>query len=238
MEKQPVTEIGTKLDERLRHIAFIMDGNGRWAKKRGMPRTAGHRAGAKTFQKIAKYCAARGLQAMTVYAFSTENWKRPKEEVDAIMDLLEQYLDDSEKALREYSISIRVIGDITLLRPTLQKKILLLQERTRNNDMILNIAINYGARMELCQAAQRLIDAGVKTVTEEALSAALYTAECPDPDMIVRTGGDYRISNFLLWQAAYAELYFTDVLWPDLTENDVEEAIRVFYSRSRRYGGV
>ena len=227
-----------KADDRLKSVAIIMDGNGRWAKRRLLPRTKGHEKGAAIIEDVLKVFREIGVKYLTLYAFSTENWKRPKEEVDAIMDLLEQYLDDSEKALREYSISIRVIGDITLLRPTLQQKILLLQERTQNNDMILNIAINYGARMELCQAAQRLIDAGVKTVTEEVLSAALYTAECPDPDMIVRTGGDYRISNFLLWQAAYAELYFTDVLWPDLTEDDVEQAIRVFYSRSRRYGGV
>ena len=238
MSNQASLENTAKLDERLRHIAFIMDGNGRWAKNRGMPRTAGHRAGAKTFQKIAKYCADRGLCAMTVYAFSTENWKRPKEEVDAIMDLLEQYLNESEKALKDYSISVRVIGDVIALRPSLQQKINALQKRTEGNDMILNIAINYGARMELCHAYEQLIARGVTKVTEDDISAALYTAGCPDPDMIVRTGGDYRISNFLLWQAAYAELYFTDVLWPDLTEQDVEKAIQAFYSRSRRYGGV
>ena len=225
------------LDGRLRHIAFIMDGNGRWAQKRGLPREQGHKVGAKAFRNIALHCEKLGLEAMTVYAFSTENWKRPQREVDAIMDLLENYIDSSEKELEGHSVRFCFIGDRAPLRPALQDKMTALEQKTAQERMVLNIAINYGARAEICRAAEQLRASG-EAVTEQALSEAMYTAHCGDPDMIVRTGGDLRISNFLLWQAAYAELYFTDKLWPDLTPDDVDCAIEDFYSRKRRYGGL
>lgn len=225
------------LDERLSHIAFIMDGNGRWATMRGLPREHGHRAGAKAFQNVAQYCEKLGLQAMTVYAFSTENWKRPAREVESIMNLLEEYIDSCEKELQGHSVQFHFIGDRTPLRPILREKMDRLEQMTKDNRMILNIAVNYGSRAELCHAIERLHATG-NDVTEEAVSQALYTAHCADPDLIVRTGGDLRISNFLLWQAAYAELYFTDRLWPDFGPADVDAAIRTYYSRQRRYGGV
>ncbi len=231
-KKQPVVP-----DERLKHIAFIMDGNGRWAKKRNMPREYGHRAGAKAFREIALHCESLGLTAMTVYAFSTENWKRPAREVDAIMDLLEEYIDSCEKQLTDHSVRFCFIGDRTPLRPALQKKMTDLEQKTKNERMILNIAVNYGARAELCRAAEQLRHSK-EPVTEEQMADVLSTAHCGDPDMIIRTGGDLRISNFLLWQAAYAELYFSDKLWPDFKPADVDVAIRDFYSRKRRYGGI
>jgi undecaprenyl diphosphate synthase len=226
-----------ELDERLSHIAFIMDGNGRWAKQHGLPREQGHRAGAKAFQRIAKHCEALGLRAMTVYAFSTENWKRPAREVEAIMDLLEEYIDSCESELKDHSVQFHFIGDRLPLRSSLKEKMDQLEQKTANNRMILNIAVNYGARAELCRAIE-LLQARGESVNEQAVNRALYTAHSGDPDLIVRTGGDLRISNFLLWQAAYAELYFTDTLWPDFAPSDVDKAITEFYSRQRRYGGV
>lgn len=222
---------------RLHHIAFIMDGNGRWAQKRKMPREHGHRVGAKTFQTIALHCEKLGLDVMTVYAFSTENWKRPAHEVEAIMDLLEKYIDTCEKELEGHSVRFCFIGDRTPLRPVLQQKMAALEERTAQERMVLNIAINYGARAELCRAAEQLRQRG-EEITEEAMSAEMYTAHCGDPDLIVRTGGDLRISNFLLWQAAYAELYFTNVLWPDFGPAEIDAAVEAFYKRKRRFGGV
>jgi undecaprenyl diphosphate synthase len=202
-----------------------------------LPREQGHRAGAKAFQTVAQYCEKLGLQAMTVYAFSTENWKRPAREVEAIMDLLEEYIDSCEKELKDHSVQFHFIGDRTPLRPALKAKMDRLEEITRNNRMILNIAVNYGARAELCRALETL-KSEERAISEQSISEALYTAHSGDPDMIVRTGGDLRISNFLLWQAAYAELYFTDKLWPDFGPSDVDAAIFEFYSRQRRYGGV
>ena len=225
------------LDDRLRHIAFIMDGNGRWAQKRSMPREYGHRAGAKTFRKIVLYCEELGLSALTVYAFSTENWKRPPREVQAIMDLLDEYIDRCEQELQGHDVRFCFLGDKSPLRPELSQKMTELEERTKDGRMVLNIAVNYGGRAELCRAVERLRSYDAP-VTEEAVQNALYTAHCCDPDIIVRTGGDMRISNFLLWQAAYSELYFSAKLWPDFTERDVDAVIEDFYSRKRRYGGV
>ena len=230
--RRPVT-----LDGRLRHIAFIMDGNGRWAQKRGLPREQGHQMGARAFRRLALHCESLGFEAMTVYAFSTENWKRPAREVEAIMNLLDEYIDQCEKELEGHDVRFCFLGDKTPLRPELQAKMIALEHKTLQGRMILNIAVNYGGRAEICHAAQALQDSGT-AVTEEALSRAMYTAHCPDPDVIVRTGGDQRISNFLLWQAAYAELYFSDKLWPDFSPEDVDEVIHNFYSRKRRYGGV
>ncbi len=237
-EKDNKKNAAVKVDANFRHIAFIMDGNGRWAKKRGMPREYGHKAGAETFRKICSYCHEIGFKAVTVYAFSTENWKRPKHEVDAIMNLLDGFLDELMRDYEKCSNRIRFIGDTSVLTPVLKEKIAYAESLNPDSDRIINIALNYGGRAELAHAFNSLVADGKTTVTEEDISNALYTAESGDPDMIVRTGGDLRISNFLLWQAAYAELYFTDKLWPDLTSSDVDDMVRDFYSRKRRYGGL
>jgi undecaprenyl diphosphate synthase len=223
-----------KVDERLKHIAFIMDGNGRWANARNKPREFGHKKGAQVFREITEYCHKIGIKCITVYAFSTENWKRPEHEVNAIMKLLDEYLD---RQMPE-NATIRFIGDISMLEPRLVKKIRSIEEKTKGFDCILNVAMNYGARAELTYAFNKLIESGKTSVTEADINSALYTGDCPDPDLIVRTGGDLRISNFLLWQAAYSELYFTDTLWPDMTSQSVDDAIIAFYSRKRRYGGL
>ena len=222
------------VDDRLKHIGFIMDGNGRWANKRGMPREFGHKKGVEVFREITEYCHEIGVQCVTVYAFSTENWKRPQREVDAIMKLLDEYLDKTSSK----DVRVRFIGDTSKLDPKLIAKIESVEERTRNGKATLNVAINYGSRAEIVNAYNRLMAQGKETITEEDLESALYTAGCPDPDLIIRTGGDLRISNFLLWQAAYSELYFTDTLWPDMTTDDVDAAIENFYSRKRRFGGL
>ncbi len=227
-----------RLDDAFRHIAFIMDGNGRWAKRRGMPREYGHRVGCETFKRICTYCADRGFETITVYAFSTENWKRPRHEVEAILGLLEHYLDELMADATSLRAKIRFIGDPVVLSPELRDKMTRVEAMNPDSTKVVNIALNYGGRAELVHAFNSMTAAGVQTATEADISGALYTAACGDPDMIVRTGGDLRISNFLLWQAAYAELYFTDKLWPDLTTDDVEAIIEDFYSRKRRYGGV
>ena len=237
-EKKKKTAEAVRVDDGFRHIAFIMDGNGRWAKKRSMPREYGHKAGAETMRRISTYCNEIGFKAITFYAFSTENWKRPKNEVDAIMALLDTFLDELIRDHKKYSNRIRFIGDTSVLTEGLREKIAFAESINPDSDEIVNIAVNYGGRAELAHAFNTLAAAGKTEISEEDISSALYTRESGDPDMIVRTGGDLRISNFLLWQAAYAELYFTDKLWPDLTTNDVDEIVRDFYSRKRRYGGL
>ena len=227
-----------KLDERLRHIAIIMDGNGRWATKRGLPREAGHKQGANAFRKIIQYCEKIGLGALTVYAFSTENWARPKKEIDSIMSLLDQYVSECEKDIGKYNVYYHFIGDLSRFDEGLRKRIEKIERQTENNDFMLNIAFNYGGRSELARAFERLAEKGKTHVSEADISAELYTVRSGDPDLIIRTGGDLRISNFLLWQAAYAELYFTDTLWPDFGPAELDCAIRDFYTRKRRYGGV
>lgn len=222
------------VDERLKHIAFIMDGNGRWANARNKPREFGHKKGAQVFREITEYCHKIGIKYITVYAFSTENWKRPQNEVNAIMKLLDEYLDHQMPE----NATIRFIGDISMLDPKLIKKIQKIEETTAGHESVLNVALNYGSRAELTMAFNKLLQSGKDSVTEEDINSALYTGTCPDPDLIVRTGGDLRISNFLLWQAAYSELYFTDTLWPDMTGKNVEEAVKDFYTRKRRYGGL
>lgn len=222
------------VDERLRHIAFIMDGNGRWANKRGMPREYGHKKGVEVFKEITEYCHKIGVQCVTVYAFSTENWKRPQREVESIMKLLDEYLDKSSSE----DVRVRFIGDTSRLDPAIVKKIEAVEERTKDGKSTLNVALNYGSRSEIVMACNKLISEGKSEISESDLNSALYTGDCPDPDLIVRTGGDLRISNFLLWQAAYSELYFTDTLWPDMKPKDVDKAIADFYSRKRRFGGL
>ncbi len=229
---------GMRVDQSLRHIAFIMDGNGRWAKKRGMPRTFGHKEGVKTFELIADYCAKIGLEAVTVYAFSTENWKRPQDEVDALMKLVEQYLDEFAKKANDMSVELHMIGDMSVFPQSLQNKIDKVESLSKGKPCKLCVAFNYGGRDEIVHACNALIAQGKQHVTAEDICRSLYTADIPDPDLIVRTGGEMRLSNFLLWQAAYSEFYATEKLWPDMKPEDVDMAIEAFYKRSRRFGGI
>lgn len=222
------------------HIAIIMDGNGRWAKKRSLPRSAGHAAGAKTFKDIARYCNKIGIRYLTVYAFSTENWKRPQEEVDGIMNLLRDYLKDATNFKAE-NIKLNFIGDFTPLSEDILQ--LIEKDEAESADatgLQVNIALNYGGRDEIVHAVRKMAEAGVRPaeISESAVSEALYTAGQPDPDLIIRPGGEYRLSNFLIWQAAYAEYWFTDVLWPDFSPKDIDAAVEAFSRRNRRYGGV
>ncbi len=229
---------GVQVDDRLQHIAFIMDGNGRWAKKRGMPREFGHSYGAATFKKIGRYCEKIGLKYMTVYAFSTENWKRPQKEVDAIMKLFDEYIEECFLEMEEDNVHFRFIGNLSVFPETLRAKMDRIDRETAHKPFILNIAVNYGGREEIVHACNELIKAGKAEITEDDISRHLYTLECPEPDLIVRTGGDLRSSNFLLWQSAYAEYYFTKILWPDFSPKDVDDAVNAFYGRKRRFGGV
>ena len=227
-----------------RHIAIILDGNGRWAKKRGLPRTAGHAAGAETFRRIATYCKNIGVNYLTVYAFSTENWSRPEEEVKSIMKLLDRYLREAIATMERDHIKMKILGDVSILSPSLRAEIEQTNEiSSRYEGFQANICLNYGGRAEILQAAKRYaVDAskGVAPadLTEEAFSSYLYSAGIPDPDLLIRPGGEKRISNFLLWQCAYSEFYFTDVLWPDFTPEELDKAIAEFSRRDRRFGGV
>ena len=221
----------------LKHIAFIMDGNGRWATKRNQIREMGHRAGAENLKKIVRLCGDIGIHAVTVYAFSTENWQRPAMEVTAIMQLLDRFIKDAKEDNDKNKIRYVFLGDKSGLAPALADKCTELEQLTENNPSLLNIALNYGGRAELVYACRKLAERGGE-ITEADVSAALYTGHCGDPDLIVRTAGEYRLSNFLLWQSAYAELYFTDTLWPDFSETDLSAAVMEFSRRKRRYGGV
>lgn len=222
----------------VKHIAFIMDGNGRWAKKRRKPREYGHKAGAQTFERIVEYCGDIGIKAVTVYAFSTENWKRPKTEIEALFRIFADYIDNRADTLMKKNVRLIFIGDRSVFSDALRKKMDAVEKRTENNEKMLYIGINYGGRAEICNAVNELIAEGRKSVTESDITAHMYTKLSPDPDLIVRTGGEYRLSNFLLWQSAYSELYITDTLWPDMTEKDVDEAILEYNRRNRRYGGL
>ncbi len=225
-------------DEQLKHIAFIMDGNGRWAKKRKLPREIGHKYGSETLRKVVDYCNKSGIKIITVYAFSTENWKRPKKEVDSIIRLLNNYLDECIANIDKNDLSYRFIGDTSVLDNTLIEKIKFSEEKSKGRNNILNIAFNYGGRNELVHAFNVLMSENRTCVSESDIDEKLYTAGCSEPDLLIRTGGEKRLSNFLLWQASYSELYFTDVLWPDFSMDDLQEAIKDFYSRKRRYGGI
>ncbi len=236
MENYTIDDVKTAVAQsRLNHIAFIMDGNGRWAKARGLPREAGHKVGAENFKKIVRYCKSLGIKYCTVYAFSTENIKRPKREVEAIFKLFYEYIIE---AADERDIEFRFIGEPSELSENIGRKARELEIETTGRPYRLNIAMNYGGRAEIVHAVNRLILSGKKFVNEEDINNALYTAGCPDPDLVVRTGKEERISNFLLWQSAYSELYFTDRMWPDLTPADVDEAIFDFGRRTRRWGNV
>ena len=227
-----------KVDERLQHIAFIMDGNGRWAERRGMPRRFGHRYGAEAFRRVVRYCGDIGIKYVTVYAFSTENWSRPEKEVQSIMKLLDKYLDECGKSVEEYDIRMKFIGDITKLAPELVEKAKRLEEISKDNKLTLCLAINYGGKNEIVNACNKLIASGKSNITADDIASELYTADIPDPDLIVRTAGEMRLSNFLMWQSAYSEFYFTDTLWPDMTNADIDKAVEAFYNRQRRYGKV
>lgn len=222
----------------IQHIAFIMDGNGRWAKKRAMPREFGHKFGADVYRTVMKRCFELGIQATTFYVFSTENWKRPQKEVDAILNLLDDYLDRCEKELEENDVRFIFIGDKSPFSPSLQEKMLRIERNSLNNHYICNLALNYGGRSELVYAMNQILAEGKEKIVEDDISARIYTKESPEVDLIVRTGGDLRISNFLLWQAAYAEFYFTDKLWPDMSAKDVDMIVENFKQRNRRFGGV
>ncbi len=227
------------------HIGIIMDGNGRWAQKRGLPRSAGHKQGTCTFREIVRYCRSIGIRYLTVYAFSTENWKRPQSEIDAIMNLLRDYLDELERHSDEEQGVLRFIGDMAPLAEDLRQRITDVQERTAGREGItVNIALNYGGRHEIVHAVQQAVSLVRQgTLTPEAVDEALvdslmYTAGQPPVDLIIRPSGEQRISNFLLWQGAYAEFVFMDVLWPDFTPGDLDRAIAEFQRRSRRFGGI
>lgn len=233
-----------------KHVGIIMDGNGRWAREQGLPRTEGHVKGAKVFRTMMDYGREIGLEAMTFYAFSTENWKRPADEVKALMGIFHEYLTeaDRDKELRaDRGMYLRILGDLSGLPLTLQvlaKSAQLAIRETENNPMIINMAINYGGRQEIVHAVQDLAEQvkkgklKPKDITEDLISANLYTKGCPDPDLIIRPSGELRLSNFLTWQSAYSELWFDDILWPDFTTDDLDRAIMDYAKRDRRFGGL
>ena len=227
-----------------RHIAIILDGNGRWAKKRGLPRTAGHAAGSENFRRIATYCRDIGVEYLTVYAFSTENWQRPEDEVKTIMKLLERYLNEAISTMERDHIRMKVFGDVGGLSPKLQKLVAKTDEiSSRYEGFQANICLNYGGRNEIVSAARRYAEDYAEgrvsgELTEEQFGNYLYSAGISDPDLLIRPGGEQRISNFLLWQCAYSEFYFTDVLWPDFSSKELDRAIAEYQRRDRRFGKV
>ena len=227
-----------------RHIAIIMDGNGRWAKKRGLPRTAGHSAGAEAFRRIANYCRSLGVEYLTVYAFSTENWKRSEEEIGGIMLLLRKYLEEALKDMEKNRVRFRFFGDLSRLSPQLQKLCRDAESRSVEYDVQVNFCLNYGGRDEIVRAARAFaaeVAAGKRSpqeLTEGLFDTYLYSAGVPDPELIIRPSGEMRTSNFLLWQSAYSEYVFMDVLWPDFGPKDLDKAIAEYHRRNRRFGGV
>ena len=221
------------------HIAIIMDGNGRWARKRGLPRVAGHRAGISAVRKVVEGSAEIGIPVLTLYAFSVENWKRPQAEVSVLMQLLKEYLNKELDNLHKNNIQFRTIGRTEELDPSVQVELERGIAHTRNNTgMIFNVALNYGGRAEIVDAVNRILQTRSSSITENDLAKYLYTAGQPDPDLLIRTSGELRISNFLLWQIAYAEIWVTDTLWPDFEKKHLYEAVIAFQKRERRYGGL
>ena len=226
------------------HIAIIMDGNGRWAKKRGLPRTAGHAAGAEAFRRIATHCSKLGVKYLTVYAFSTENWKRAEDEVAGIMQLMGKYLEEGIRDMEKNRVRICFFGDLSRLSPELRQMCLQAQNASKDYDVQVNFCFNYGGRLEIVQAAQQFardVANGVRQpeeLTEALFENYLYSADVPDPELIIRPSGEQRTSNFLLWQSAYSEYVFMDVLWPDFSANDLEAAIEEYHRRNRRFGGA
>jgi undecaprenyl diphosphate synthase len=223
------------------HVAIIMDGNGRWALKRGLPRLAGHKAGTENLRRIIRACVEYGVQYLTIYAFSTENWGRPREEVNGLMRILEDVIDRELQELNDQGVQLRHLGRLDQLSAQLQEKVLHAVEMTQNNSrLIVNVAFNYGGRDEIVQAIQQIIRDGVpaEDVSPELVSRYLYTAGVPDPDLIIRTSGELRISNFLIWQAAYSEWYVTPTFWPDFGKEEFLQALKTYAKRDRRYGKV
>ena len=227
------------------HIGIIMDGNGRWAKKRMLPRSAGHKAGAQTFRKITRYCSDIGIKHLTVYAFSTENWKRPKDEVSALMNLFKSYLEEALSDFKDDSIVVKFIGDKSVFPDDLRNLMIENEESSKDrNGMVLNIAMNYGSRDEIVRAVKSISEKVVSNkidindIDEQLISDHLYTSGQPDPDLIIRPSGEYRISNFMLWQSAYSEYVIMNKLWPNFTSDDLDEALKIYSQRNRRFGGV
>ena len=225
------------------HVAIIMDGNGRWARKRGMPRTYGHRKGAENVVKITRSMKESGIRYLTLYAFSTENWQRSKDEVDALMQLLNEYLDKELKEIMDNNVRILFIGERNMLSPGIREKMAFLErESAQNTELTLCIALSYGSRQEIVAAVKRIAkkvadgELEISQITTDTVSDALYTKDIPDPDILIRTSGEKRISNYLLWQAAYTEFFFTDTLWPDFSKGELCEIIQAFKNRERRYG--
>ncbi len=238
-------ETENKLPEVLpQHVAFIMDGNGRWAKKRGLPRPFGHREGAKTFRKISHYCKDIGLKYISFYAFSTENWQRPQEEIDALMKIFDRYLDDMKELITDNTRMV-FLGDKSIFPEYLRTKMEKVERETAIYDeMVILVAVNYGGRDELAHAAKLLAQKAVsgeikpEDITEDSVNGELYTKGFPDVDLLIRPSGEQRISNFLIWQCAYAEFYFTNILWPDFKPDDLDAALIEYSKRQRRFGGV
>ena len=229
----------------LQHIAIIMDGNGRWAKKRGLPRSVGHKKGAETVKEITRAAGEMGVKYLTLYAFSTENWQRPAEEVETLMGLLREYLKSDLKELQENGVRIIFIGERSMLPADIVESMSKLEEETIGNDkMTLCVALSYGSRQEIVQAARKIAvlvkrgDIAPEDVDAKMFAGLLYTKDIPDPDLVIRTSGEQRVSNYLLWQIAYAEFYFTDVLWPDFDRRCLEDIIKNFNARERRYGKI
>ena len=225
-------------EHNIRHIAYIMDGNGRWAKKRGLPREIGHIAGKDAFDRVVTYTVKTGVRFVTLYAFSTENWKRSQREVNALMRLFLALMRNGKKDLDKRDIRLVFLGDKSAFKPSMVKRMEELEEYSKDHTFVMNVALNYGGRAEILHAVNTLLEKGEKNVTEEQFSSCLYSALSPDPDVIVRTAGEQRLSNFLLWQAAYSEFYFTDKYWPDMGEQDVDDIILAISKRERRFGGV
>ena len=223
------------------HVAIIMDGNGRWARKRGLPRLAGHQAGVENLRRILEACAEFGVKYLTIYAFSTENWERPVEEVRGLMRILEEVIDRELKELHKNGVQLRHLGHLEKLKPAIQENVLAAIELTRNNNrLVLNVAWNYGGRDEIVSALKQIMAVGVPPdeVTEDLVSRYLFTSDCPDPDLIIRTSGEFRVSNFLIWQGAYAEWYVTEKFWPDFGRDELLEALHEYAHRERRFGRV
>lgn len=235
-------DLALDMDRIPKHIAIIMDGNGRWAKKRGLPRTMGHKAGAETIRRVLRECDDLGVKYLTLYAFSTENWKRPKEEVNAIMKLLVEFLRKEIRELHENNVKITTIGDLTRIPTYCQEEIAMAKDLTKNNTgTVMNVAFNYGGRDEIIRAIKKCLDDESLTsnnLTEKKFEEYLDTASMPDPDIIIRPSGEQRISNYLLWQCAYSEFWYSNINWPDFKASDLRKAIYDYQNRDRRFGGV
>lgn len=228
-----------KVNKKLNHLAIIMDGNGRWAIKRGKPRLFGHKAGIESFKRVIKACGELGIGILSVFAFSTENWTRPQEEVDGIMNLITEFCEqDLDNAITN-GVKVVTMGDLSKLPQKLQDSLNNVIEKTKNNNkLILNIGINYGARAEILRAVNNIIKDGIKECDEQTFNSYLYTANLPDPDLIIRASGEKRLSNFMLYQCAYSEFYFPKIHWPDFNKKVIEKAIKVYQKRNRRFGGL